>query len=244
MHEVPMRPLLRLLTALATFSAVLGSACGTPSSDAGDAGTPPQDTCDAGAPDASAPDAESKAAHCAAQFGSELTNAFGRLDGTVLAVVRPVDTQCPMPNSDHIVVQILMHGAAYRIVVNVVSDGRNGTDTRLRYAEVEHALVDEAWSEGWHPGSTLDYPTSLGVHNDRFTPTLPDDLIARVTDRITVGARISAFATSSGGSRADSAHLVHRNDSNGAHDVDGALVLAPSSSAPLFLLFHFDGQVL
>ena len=113
-------------------------------------------------------DAGSKAAQCATQFGSELTAAFGRLDGTLLAVVGPTDTQCTLPNSDHLVVQVLVHGNAYRIVVNVLSDGRNGTDTRIRYAEVPHALVGDAFAEGWHPGAALDYPSSLGAHDSQF----------------------------------------------------------------------------
>src|SRR4051812_39193939 len=72
-------------------------------------------------PDAPAPDASDKSAACASTFGNALTNAFGRLDGTVLAVVAPGNQRCAMPNGTHVVVQVTMDGAAYRMVVNVLS---------------------------------------------------------------------------------------------------------------------------
>src|SRR4051794_34872783 len=49
-----------------------------------------------------------KSAGCASTFGSALTSAFGRIDGTVLAVVKPIDTQCAMPNNDHLVLEVTM----------------------------------------------------------------------------------------------------------------------------------------
>jgi hypothetical protein len=198
---------------------------------------------DAGSlPDAGSgvPDAGSKAAQCASQFGSELTAAFGRLDGTLLAVVGPTDSQCTYPNGDHLVVQVLMHGAAYRIVVNVLSDGRNGTDTRIRYAEVPHALVGEPFAEGWHPGAALDYPGTLGAHDADFAFYDMAAVVQKASDRLSIGAKVSAYATSSGGATAASAHLVHRNPSY--PNTDGALVIGPDTASPLFLLFNFDGQ--
>lgn len=194
------------------------------------------------APDAGGAGADAgpidKAAQCASTFGSGLTNAYGRLDGTVLAVVKPTDTQCPIPNGDHLVIQVLVGGEAYRMVVNVQSDGRNGTDTRMKLAEVPHALMGEAWSEGWHPGASLDYPGDLGAHVDAFTPYVMGELVERVAARIDLGARISFFASSR--NAPSSAHLIHRNDGTAAAD-DGAIVIGPDSAAPLYLLFAFDG---
>lgn len=226
---------LRLLAALLALGLAACPAEPSPSADA--AVEIPDAALEA--PDASTPDAGSKAAACATTFGSELTAAFGRLDGTVLAVVGPTDSQCTKPNSDHLVVQVLMHGAAYRIVINILSDGRNGTDTKLRYAEIRHALVGDPWSEGWHAPAALDYATSLDAHSTAgFTPYEMVDLVRAVSDRLVLGAKVSAYATSSGGAFADSAHLVHRN----GYSRDGALVVDPDSASPLFLLFHFDGQ--
>ena len=188
-------------------------------------------------PDAGTADGGSKAANCASQFGNEMTNAFARIDGTVLAVVTPADTQCAIPNGSHLVLQVLMRNAAYRVVVNMLSDGRNGTDTKVRYLELHHALVGEPWSEGWHTGVAVDYPSTLGVHVADFTPVEQSALIQTVSDRLVIGAHVSAFSTSSGGY---SSHLVHRNDS--PPNTDGAVVIDPDSADPLFLLFYFDGQ--
>lgn len=56
---------------------------------------------------------------CASTFGNELTASFGRLDGTVLAIVAPDNQTCAQPNSTHVTVQVTMHGAAYRLVTNI-----------------------------------------------------------------------------------------------------------------------------
>ena len=171
-------------------------------------------------------------------FGDELTDGFGRIDGTLLAVQGPTDTQCALPNDDHLIVQVLLHGAAYRMVVNILSDGRNGTDTRLRFADVAAALPAPAWQDGWHTDAPLDYASTLGVHDGdaAFTPTAMDDLVAQIGSRLQVGAPISVYATSD--NRPNAAHLVHRN--GGARD--GAIVVGPTSADPHFLLLHFDGQ--
>jgi hypothetical protein len=173
-----------------------------------------------------------KSAACAATFGDALTDAFGRLDGTVLAVVKPSDTQCPMPNSDHLIVEVTMNGAVYRMVVNI--DSTTG-DPDVQYLAIDHALPGPAWAEGWHTGLSLDYVNDLGVHANAFTPYALTDLANLVTDAIPLGGKVSVFAQSSGGS---SAHLVHRNGGN----VDGAIVLDPDGSMPKALLFHFSDQ--
>lgn len=211
--------------------------------DAGDEGA------DAAADDAGAADAavEAPAARCAVDceagdpapeetcFGDALTNGFGRLDGTLLAVQRPSDTQCAFPNDDHLIVQVLMGGAAYRMVVNILSDGRNGTDTRLRFADVAAPLPSPAFEEGWHLDAPLDYAGTLDAHEEDFTPFETDALIGEVVSRVTIGAPISVYATSQ--DRPESAHLIHRNHT----DEDGAIVVDPAGD-PHFLLFHFDGQ--
>ena len=54
-------------------------------------------------------------------------------------------------------------------------------------------------------------------------------------DQLTLGAKISVYATSSGGA---SAHLVHRNDGK----ADGTIVIDPEGPSPTMLLFHFPTQ--
>ncbi|MFO0755578.1 MAG: hypothetical protein U0359_03765 [Byssovorax sp.] len=174
-----------------------------------------------------------KAKDCASTFGDALTNSFGRLDGTVLAVVQPSNPTCAQPNGTHLVLQVLMGGAAYRMVVNVKSDSG---DPDVYYQALPHAMPAPAWADGWHTGVGLDYANDLGVHADAsFTQHTMLELVQIVTDAISLGSKISVYATSSGGA---SAHLVHRNGSN--HD--GAIVIDPDGASPTMLLFHFDNQ--
>jgi hypothetical protein len=185
------------------------------------------------ASDAPAPDAD-KAAGCASAFGTELTNAFGRLDGTVLAIVPPGNQTCAMPNATHVVLEVTMHGAAYRMVVNVLS---TSSDPHVWLGAIDAPLAGPTWSEGWHPGVQLDYVATLGVAKTSFSEAVEPLAVDRVGE-IAIGAHISVFATSSGGATADSAHLVHRNATN----ADGAIVLDPET-APHYLLTAFPEQL-
>lgn len=190
---------------------------------------------DAGGVDAGV-DAGSKADGCASVFGSELTAGFGRVDGVVTAVVTPADTQCAIPNSDHVVIQVRLDGGVHRLVVNVLS---TGADPNVRYRELEAPLPAPTWQEGWHVGLSLDYPTTLNAHSDAgFEPVPMAQLVPRVSNALTIGARVSVYASSSGGMFASSAHLVHRK----GYNHDGAVVVDPDSTHPRWLLFHFSDQ--
>ena len=172
-----------------------------------------------------------KAIACATSFGAELTAGFGRVDGTVLAVIPPNYQGCAQPNMTHAVVQLMVDGAAYRMVVNVLS---TSNEPRVFLGETDAPLVGGAWAEGWHLGAQLDYATTLGVTKSQFT--LADEATAaqRVYDRIELGQHVSVFATSGGAPQADSAHLIHRHTPN----TDGAIVLDPET-APHYLLTAF-----
>ena len=234
--------------AACAFACAAVAACGTSALTAqggggttgeGDGGSLPEDDAAASGPDAAtALDASggdaSKSAKCASSFGTALTAGFGRADGVVLAVLTPADQQCPRPNRDHVIVQITMAGKAYRMVVNVQSDF--GPDLRVRLAQLNAPLPAPAWSEGWHTGVALDYPTSLNVHNASFVPYEMNALVARIADAVTIGDRVSFYTWTSGG---DSAHKVHRNPDPSA---DGAIVMGAGGPSPTWLLFHFDGQ--
>ena len=197
---------------------VLVAACGSGSHEISDA----------------APDAADKAAACADTFGSALTNAFGRLDGTVLAIVPPGNQTCAMPNSTHVVLQVTMGGSAYRMVVNVLS---TSSDPHVWLGELDAPLAGPAWSEGWHTGVQLDYVSTLGVTKGSFVEADEAAAVARLEDAVTLGAHVSVYATSSGGAQAASAHLIHRNSPN----ADGAIVLDPDT-APHYLLTAFPEQ--
>ena len=199
-------------------------------SDGGDAGA----ITDAG-PDV---DKSSPCLEDASAFGTALTNAFGRLDGTVVAVVPPGDEACAIPNSTHLVIQVLMQGAVYRMVVDVLSDV---APPDVLFYETDAPLVGGAWSEGWNTGIALDYVTTMNLHSTMFTSMAEGDVVAKITSELTLGAHVSVFATSTGepdgGGEPNSAHLVHRNLTN----QDGAIVVNPET-APHYLLIRFNEQ--
>lgn len=177
-----------------------------------------------------APDAPALSGQCASTFGSALTEGFGRIDGVVYALQMPNDQSCTMPNRDHLIVQVLMSGAVYRMVVN--------TDVKL--AAVDHALPAPAFGEGWHTGVGVDYPTTLGAHSPSFEAQADmSALVAKVIADLKVGDSISVYATSGNG-RPESAHLVHRNPK--VASTDGAIVVHPTAASPKFLLFAFADQ--
>lgn len=175
-------------------------------------------------------DAPALTGQCATSFGDALTAGFGRIDGVISAIQMPNDQSCTMPNRDHLIVQVLMNGAVYRMVVN--------TDVKL--ASVDHALPAPAFAEGWHTGVALDYPTTLGAHSPAFEAQADmSALVTKVIADLKVGDPISVYATSGDG-RPESAHLVHRNPN--VASTDGAIVVHPKAATPTFLLFAFDNQ--
>jgi hypothetical protein len=191
---------------------------------------------DAGLEDAGVDAGRGKAAGCASTFGAALTNAFGRVDGTVVAVVPPGDPLCALQNGDHVVVQVTFDGGVHRMVINVQS---SFGDPRIKVRELSAPLPAPALEPGWHPGLRLDYPTMFDVHADGGWESLPlAAAAARVWDVVEVGAPISVYATSTGGANASSAHKVHRNGGG----ADGALVLSPTSATPRWVLFSFANQ--
>ena len=218
---------MRAVVAFAFLFACSSPAPDVPDANASDASDEPVEASLDAAPDVD------KSATCAATFGSSLTDAFGRLDGTVLAVVPPNDQACALPNSTHLVLQVVMNGEAYRMVVDVHSTS-NVPD--VLFDEIDAPLADGAWSEGWHAGVALDYVGTLGVHSDAFTSMSMDDVVAKITSEIDLGAHVSVFATSAG--EPNSAHLVHRNLTN----QDGAIVVRPESGTPHWMLIRFDEQ--
>jgi hypothetical protein len=178
---------------------------------------------------------QDKTADCPDDFGSELTNAFGRLDGKVVAIIKPGDEQCAGVNSDHVVLDVTSGADAYRMVVNVQSTFA-GVDPRVLYLEKQTALVGPAWSDGWHTGIDFDYVRTLSLNKADFMPYDMPTLVSLLNNRIALGMPVSVFATSSGG---NSAHLVHRN----ALNQDGAIVIDAASQNPTYLFFAFaDSQ--
>ena len=123
------------------------------------------------------------------------------------------------------VVQVELGGAVYRMVVNVLS---TGADHDIRVREVTAPLPAPAFAAGWHPGLALDSPRDLQVHSGAgWDPLSIADATAWIAAPIAVGAPIAVYASSSGGTFAASAHLIHRN----GNAADGALIVPAGRGA-------------
>jgi hypothetical protein len=243
-----MRPRRFLLAPFLTALALLPAACGgggeatstsadggSTSASSGAGGTGGAGTGGASSSSSTGGSGGDKSVNCASTFGDALTAGHGRIDGTVLAVVKPSDTHCALPNDDHVVLQVVMNGEAYRMVINVESS-LQVADPRVYFHELTHALPDPPWSEGWHLDVQFDYAKTLDAHSGSFTPHELAELSDLIAARITLGAPVSVYAETSGGA---SAHKIHRNS---AAYSDGAVVLDPTSATPTFLLFRFSDQ--
>lgn len=178
-----------------------------------------------------------KDAYCTASFGNAITADYGRVDGIITAVIEPGNQRCIDQDNDHVIVQVRMRNAIYRMVVNVES---NSLVKEIRMRNVPHPLLGPSFAEGWHPGVTLDYVTDLGVHStdDSWTAEPLQAAAQRIADVLIIGAPIAVYASSFGGAMASGVHLIHRN----APGLDGALVVDPTGAIPVFVLFHFENQ--
>ena len=165
---------------------------------------------------------------CTSQFGNALTSVYGRLDGTLVAIVQPGGGPCNA-DSDHVHLQVKANGAIYDVAVNVGSTG--GVDD-VHTTTREKALP--AWSEGWHPGVLEDY-VSLGLHSADLTLETRDQLAAELTADLATVNHISIFGTGYG---PDGAHLIHRNGQ--VHD--GLIVTNPLSTPAHVRMFSFTDQ--
>ena len=120
-----------------------------------------------------------------------------------------------------------MDGASsYDVAVNVES---------IYFAQTNAPLVGGAWSEGWHAGMQLDYPTNLNLHASDFTDIPQSTLAPEIENMLASANHISVFATKYNNS---GVHLVHRNGSGN----DGAIIIDPLSANPQYLVFHFSNQ--
>ena len=199
------------------------TSCGT--TPPPDAGVPPDAT--------STGDGTPTRLPCTSTFGSAMTATFGRLDGYLVSIVNPAPTGSGCAaDAHHVHLQIKVNGGIENIAVNVDSSvGTPNVDFLQRIAPLKGA----AWTEGWHPGVPLDYPTSLGVHAADFAVTTPTQLTQLVDNALANANHVSIFCT---GFDATGGHLVHRH----ANNDDGAIVINPLSASPTYLLFHFDNQ--
>ena len=204
------------------------AACGSSRATNPDIDAPPDQPIDA-RPDA-VPD---KSGPCVGNFGNSAVDGYSRFDGTLVAVLAPGNTTCPKPNSTHMILEIRVNGDVYRMVAAMQSETGN---PMMAFAERDGALTGPAWQDGQHLGVAMDYVATHNLHRLDFTPMDMPTLTDAVTARVTLGAHISVYATVENAN--DSAHLIHRNQTN----QDGAIVIDPETS-PHYLMFRFDNQL-
>lgn len=172
---------------------------------------------------------------CTSHFGNALPSSgtFGRLDGYLVAIVPPGSTSGCNDDSSHVHLQIKMNNEIYDIAIDAIDSQTHTDDVHTSTRDIPMPS-GPAWSEGFHTGVTLDYP-SLGVHSSSL-PLLTKAQVVNAfeTDLATVN-HISIYTTTYG---SDGAHLVHRN--GGGHD--GAVVSEPLSPTAHVRLLSFSDQ--
>jgi hypothetical protein len=179
-------------------------------------------------------DAKVAASTCASTFGTKMSVGFGRIDGTLRAIVPPADKQCAMPDSFHVALDVEMDGAVYRLVARVYDDQTPGGS--MYFAEHDGPLPAPAFSPGWHVGASMSYPKTLGVHSAQFSEQSQSTLVSTLLCELTIGAPIAVYATGYG---PDGGHDVHKT---GGTSADGAIVVHPDQPTSHYLLFHFQSQ--
>jgi hypothetical protein len=127
---------------------------------------------------------------CTNTLSSTLTGTYGRLDGTLSAIVPPTATACN-PDATHLHLQVAASGGTFDIAVPVsFTDSGNviGVD------EKNATLPGPAWTEGWHDsGILLDYVGTLNARSRDFSLVDENTALTRLNALLTVGARLSVF---------------------------------------------------
>jgi hypothetical protein len=189
-----------------------------------DSGTSPSDSGSAGPPDsgASSGDGPPMRMPCASSLGSSLSTEFGRMDGYLVAIVPPGGPRACHGDRTHVHLQVMIQGSVFDVAVN--------TDTQ----QFENDLsLSMPWSEGWHPGVSLDY-AQLGLHSGSFADPMPD-APAAIDAFLQTANHITVYAT---GYSASGLHDVHRRSGGD----DGAIIINPLSLHPRGLFFRFTRQ--
>jgi len=169
---------------------------------------------------------------CTGSFGSQMTTAFGRLDGFLVSIVNINGSSTCRGDNNHLHLQVKVNGQIEDIAVNVES---TTGDPNVDFRTFNAPLADGAWVEGWHPNVKLDYATNLGVSSTSFTSLTLTQLQSQLDSLLANANHVSIFATGFDGT---GGHDIHREPTN--HD--GAIVINPTTGSPTYLLFHFSTQ--
>jgi hypothetical protein len=163
---------------------------------------------------------------CSGTFGNGLSTTHGRLDGTLVSVVALNGSHTCNGDSTHVHLQVLMQNAVYDVAVNA--------DTIV--AERDIPIPGGAWSEGWHPNTSLDY-VALGLHMSDFTqPSSTAANAMQIEQALANANHIAVFGT---GYSTQGAHLIHRQTGGGR---DGAIIIDPLAATSHVIFFAFTNS--
>jgi hypothetical protein len=170
---------------------------------------------------------------CTDRFGHALTTSFGRLDGTIVALVPPAPPRTARCKSDehHLHLQLEVDTETYDVAVPL---GDPAVED-MYFLETTALVPGGRWRGGWAPGQRLDYVGAFRVHAEDFRPLSRDELLQKLQMDLSVKRHVSVWATGYG---PGGAHMVHRD--RGQHD--GTIALDPDSARSRFLLFRFARQ--
>jgi hypothetical protein len=172
---------------------------------------------------------------CTSQFGTALPSSgtFGRLDGYLVAIVEPGTMNSCNDDDSHVHLQVEMNSEIYDIAIDATDSATHTDDVHTTTLEIEMP-GDLPWSEGFHTGLTVDYPT-LGVHSTSIPLDSKAQIVSAIEGDLATANHVSVYTTTYGG---DGAHLVHFNGSG----QDGLLVTEPLSTPSHLRLFSFSDQ--
>jgi hypothetical protein len=167
------------------------------------------------------------------QTGTAVNTTHGRLDGTLVYVLPPVNDSNPCNgDTSHVHLQVEVSGSVYDIAVDIGSAPMD--EVGMYQASI--ALPDGAWSEGWHGDGALSYK-SLGLSSTSFPIQSPAMIATAVESLLEGTSQISIFCT--GYSQGNGCHDVHYENGTGN---DGALVLNPLAASPTIVFFRFQSD--
>jgi hypothetical protein len=176
--------------------------------DAGDASD--AESGDSGGGDDGTPSYTPACTPLSQQTGTAINTFHGRLDGYLSFVVPVGGSHSCNGDSSHLHMQVLLY-------------------------EMDEAIPDGAWSEGWHGNDSLDYH-ALGLVAAQFTPEDPATLGQKLQTELAGVNHVSVFGENY--TQGNGCHQVHYVGGGN----DGAIVVHPLAAKAHVLFFRFSTQ--
>jgi hypothetical protein len=169
-----------------------GSSGGTSSGGSGGTSSGGSSGTSSGGDGGTAPDAAAgpDAATCSSTLSPTLTGTYGRLDGTVSALVAPSAGQC-QADPAHLHVQVRVGADTFDVAVPLTFTDAGSVEGLY---EKDAHLAGPTWLAGWHEGGSLDY-VKAGVSSTDFAMVATGAALQRLTAALPVGTQVSVYGT-------------------------------------------------